>query len=120
MHHNTTYYETVWLLPFEDDTQKEQDYDWIAEHFAWDCPWLFLYQPQYGCAFNKGWDITVHVVDRAGIAAQPYYAWIGAERDIETIPPPFIPGFSTVIILITSIISMSGIALVVAQKRRKM
>lgn len=83
-------------------------------------PWLYLAQGQFGVAVNAGWEIEWDTLEYSGNSeAILHYAWIGGNRiSIAPPSPPAIPGYSSLVLVIFSLISVTGLIYIVNKKRR--
>jgi hypothetical protein len=83
-------------------------------------PWLYLAQGQFGVAVNTGWEIEWDTLEYSGNSeAILHYAWVGGNRvSIAPPSPPAIPGYSSLVLVIFSLLSVTGLIYIVNKKRR--
>ncbi len=76
---------------------------------------LYIAHAGLGFVINSGWNVTDEALER-GLATQ----WLGGARSTAAPPsPPDIPGYSTSIVLLFSIVSVLGLSYSIIKKRRK-
>ena len=76
---------------------------------------LYIAHTGLGAVINSGWNVTDEAIER-GIPTQ----WLGGARLSAAPPsPPGIPGYSTSMVVLFSIVSVLGLSYSIIKKRRK-
>lgn len=80
---------------------------------------LYIAHAGRGSVVNSGWNVTDEALERGG-GMNVAVHWLGGARASSAPPaPPEIPGYSTLMVVLFSIVSVLGLSYSIAKKRRK-
>jgi ABC-type transport system substrate-binding protein len=80
---------------------------------------LYIAHAGRGSVVNSGWNVTDEALERGG-GMDVAVHWLGGARSSAAPPaPPEIPGYSTLMVVLFSIVSVLGLSYSIAKKRRK-
>ncbi len=119
MMQNSTIDSLMATIPWA-GTAAQPMYNNLSTMILQEAPHLYISHAQRGTVVNAGWNVTEEALERGGgmfLALQ----WVGGARMSAAPPtPPLIPGFSSSLLVIFSLVTILGISFSITKKRRKL